>query len=134
MHNNLQTNVQEELMELEVLKKKLSTFRGEGGRVTGVNDDVLLELLSSWEHWTGSSREFYKSIGLSRTGMTNMIRKAKRLKREGYSMPFEEIKVEGLTDTDNPAPLVCDIEVQDKNRVIRFRKVDHLVEYLKKAA
>ncbi len=63
-----------------------------------------------------------------------MIRKAKRLKREGHSMPFEEIKVEGITDTGNPAPLICDIEVQDKNRVIRFRKVDHLVEYLKKAA
>ena len=121
-------------MELEVLKKKLSTFRGDGGRVTGVNDDVLLELLSCWEQWTGTSRQFYKSIGLSRTGMSNMIRKAKRLKREGHTLPFEEIKVEGLTETDNPTSLVCDIEVQHKDKIIRFRKVDPLIEYLKKAA
>ena len=63
-------------MELEVSREKLSTFRGEGGRVTGVNDDVLLELLPSWEYWTGKSREFYKSIGLSQTGMYKMIRKS----------------------------------------------------------
>lgn len=121
-------------MELEVLKKKLSTFRGEGGRVTGVSDDILLELLSCWEHWTGTSREFYKSIGLSQTGMTNMIRKAKRLKREGHSIPFEEVNIEGLTDTNNPSPIICDIEVQYKDKIIRFRKVDPLIEYLKKAA
>lgn len=121
-------------MELEVLKKKLSTFRGEGGRVTGVNDDVLLELLSSWEHWTGTSREFYKTIGLSQTGMSNMIRKAKRLKREGHSMPFEEVSIEGVTNTDNPSPITCDIEVQHNDKIIRFRKVDPLIEYLKKTA
>ena len=121
-------------MELEVLKKKLSTFRGEGGRIRGVNDDLLLEILSAWEQWTGPAKHFYKAIGSSQKGMASMIGKAKKLKREGHSLPFEEIKVEGLTDTDNPVPVICDIEVQDKNKVIRFRKVDHLVEYLKKAA
>ena len=121
-------------MDLEVLKKKLSTYKNSRGQVRGVNDDLLLEVLSAWEHWTGTAKEFYKSIGISSKGMASMIGKAKRLKREGHSLTFEEIKVEGLTDNDNPTPLVCDIEVQDKNKVIRFRKVDHLVEYLKKAA
>mgnify|MGYP000035324723 CR=1 FL=1 len=50
-------------MELEVLRKKLSSFKGEGGRVTNVSDDLLLEILSAWEHWSGTARDFYKSIG-----------------------------------------------------------------------
>jgi len=32
-------------MDLEVLKKKLSSFRGEGGRLTNVSDEILLENL-----------------------------------------------------------------------------------------
>jgi hypothetical protein len=49
-------------------------------------------------------------------------------------MPFEEISVEGVTDANSAPSLICDIEVQDKDKIIRFRKVDHLIEYLKKAA
>jgi len=110
-------------MELEVLKKKLSSFKGEGGRIRGVSDELLLEVLFAWEHWTGTAKEFYRGIGSSQKGMASMIGKAKRLKREGHSLPFEEVQVEGLTGTDNPAPIVCDIEVQDKNKIIRFKKV-----------
>ena len=121
-------------MELEVLKKKLSTFRGEGGRVRNVSDDLLLEVLAAWENWTSSAKEFYKCIGISQKGMASMMGKAKRLKRDGHSLPFEELSVEGLTHTANPQALICDIEVQDKNKIIRFRKVDLLLEYLKKAA
>ena len=47
---------------------------------------------------------------------------------------FQEIAVEGVTGTTPSQPLSCDIEVQDKNKVIRFGKVDVLIEYLKKAA
>ena len=121
-------------MELEILKKKLSSFKGEGGRIRNVNDDLLLEVLSAWEQWIGSSKEFYKSLGSSSKGMASMIGKAKRLKRDGHILPFEEINIEGITNTSTPVPLACDIEVQDKNKIIRFRKVDLLVEYLKKAA
>lgn len=121
-------------MELEILKKKLSSYKGEGGRIRGVSDDLLLEVLNAWEHWTDTASSFYKSIGASQKGISSMIGKAKRLKREGHSVPFEEIKIEGITDTYASAPLACDIEVQDKNKIIRFRKVDLLIEYLKKAA
>lgn len=121
-------------MELSVLKKKLSSFKGEGGRIRNVSDDLLLEVLSAWEHWTGSAKEFYKGIGSSSKGMASMIGKAKRLKREGNANPFQEVAIEGITHTEQPAGLICDIEVQEKNKIIRFRKVDHLVEYLKKAA
>lgn len=121
-------------MELEILKKKLSSYRGDGGRIRGVSDDLLLEILSAWENWTGTAKDFYKSIGSSSRGMASMIGKAKRLKREGHTSPFEEVQVEGLTDTTSPSPVGCDIEVQDKNKIIRFAKVDLLIEYLKKAA
>ncbi len=121
-------------MELEILKKKLSSFKGEGGRIRNVSDDLLLEVLASWETWTGTSKSFYTGIGSSKTGICGMIGKAKRLKREGHVMPFEEVKIEGLTNAVTPSPINCDIEVQDKNKIIRFRKVDLLIEYLKKAA
>ena len=56
-------------MDLEVLKKKLSTYRGEGGRVTKVSDDLLLEILSAWENWTGSAHSFYTAIGSNQKKM-----------------------------------------------------------------
>ena len=121
-------------MDLEVLKKKLSSFRGEGGRVTKVSDDLLLEILSAWENWTGSAKDFYRGIGSNDKKMARMIGKAKQLRRDGFSVPFQEVSVEGMTDTSSPAPLPCDIEVHDMNRVIRFGKVDLLLEYLKKAS
>lgn len=121
-------------MDLDILKKKLSTYRGEGGRVTKVSDELLLEILAAWEQWTGPAKHFYTAIGSNQKKMARMMGRAKKLRREGHSMPFEEIKVEGITDTTQSAPLSCDIEVQDKNKVIRFRKVDLLIEYLKKAA
>ena len=122
-------------MELEVLNKKLSTFRGEGGRVRNVSDELLLEVLSAWEHWNGTARDFYKSIGISSKGMASVLGKAKRLKREGHSIPFNEISIEGVTGTiDQSTSIICDIEVQHQNQIIRFRKVDLLIEYLKKVA
>ena len=54
-------------MELEILKKKLSSFKGEGGRIRGVSDNLLLEVLAAWETWAGTSKQFYKGIGSSQT-------------------------------------------------------------------
>ena len=122
-------------MDLEVLKKKLSTYRGEGGRVTKVSDDLLIEILSAWEQWTGSSKDFYSAIGSNHKKMARMIGKAKQLRREGYSTNgFQEISVGGISDTVAPDSIPCDIEVHEKNKVIRFRKVDLLVEFLKKVS
>lgn len=121
-------------MELEILKKKLSTFRGEGGKVTKVSDDLLLEILNTWEHWQGSAKDFYQGIGSNSKKMARMIGKAKQLKRDGHNISFEEIKIEGVTDSNSPAAISCDIEIQENNKIIRFRKVDLLIEYLKKVA
>lgn len=120
-------------MELEILKKKLSTFRGEGGYIKNVPDDLLLEIISAWEQWTGTAKSFYHGLGSNPKSMAVLMGKAKRLKREGHVIPFKEIAIEGVTNTDNPT-ITCDIELYEQNRIIRFRKVDLLVEYLKKAA
>lgn len=117
-------------MDLEVLRKKLSSFRTDGGSVRSVSNDMLLEVLSCWEQWTGSAKDFYKGIGISKNGMASILGKAKRLKREGYSAPFQELKVEGVTSSS----LMCEIELQENNKIIRFGKIDLLLEYLKKVA
>ena len=70
-------------MELEILKKKISSFRGKGGRIRNVSNELLLEVLSMWENWTGTSKEFYTGIGSSKTGICSLLGKAKKLKREG---------------------------------------------------
>ena len=40
-----------------ILKKKLSTFKSSGGRLRGINDEVIIDVLRSWENWTGKSIE-----------------------------------------------------------------------------
>ncbi len=39
-------------MDLEVLKKKISTFKGDGGRVSITSDEFLMEILLAWDQWT----------------------------------------------------------------------------------
>ena len=55
-------------MDLEILKKKISTFRGEGGRVKITDDSLLMEILQAWEQWKGPIKDFYRAIGVSQTG------------------------------------------------------------------
>lgn len=122
-------------MDIEVLKKKISTFRGEGGRVRITDDQLLMEILSAWEQWTGPGNEFYRSIGVSPKGMASVIGKAKKLRREGHfpAEEFKEIKVEApATSVAGPC---SGIELcWTGGRIIRFPQVDQLLEFLKKSA
>jgi hypothetical protein len=122
-------------MDIEVLKKKISTFRGDGGRVRISDDHLLMEILQAWEQWTGAGNEFYRAIGVSQTGMASIIGKAKKLRREGYfpAEEFKEIKVEAPAGA---GALPCSgIELcWSEGRIIRFPQVDQLLEFLKKAA
>ena len=123
-------------MDLEVLKKKISTFRGEGGRVRISDDGLLMEILSSWEQWKGPMREFYRGIGVSSNGMAGIIGRAKKLRREGH-FPVEEFKEIKLDSASvPPASGPCQgIELNwAGGKVIRFPDVDFLVDFLKKAA
>ena len=122
-------------MDLEVLKKKLSTYRNSRGQVRNVSDELLMEVLSSWEEWSGPAKGFYASIGVSQTGMASMIGKAKKLKREGH-FPVEEFKEVKITEFGNAGLPPCSgIELSwDNGKLIRFAQVEQLVDFLKKVA
>jgi len=122
---------------MEVLKKKISTFRGEGGRVRITDEGLLMEILSAWEQWTGPQKDFYKAIGVSQTGMASVIGRAKKLRREGHFPveEFKEIKVSEGSAVENSLSGCNVIEVNWENgRVLRFGAVDLLVDFLKKVA
>ena len=125
-------------MELEILKKKLSSYRSDGGQLRKVSDELLLELLDSWEQWTGSAREFARALGMNRNAIPKLIGKGKKLKREGFPTgDFKEIKIEGSSSLAEPAGVApCSgIELSwTEGRIIRFPQVDQLLEFLKKTA
>lgn len=123
-------------MDLEVLKKKISTFRGEGGRVRIKDESLLMEILLAWEQWTGPAKGFYSAIGISQRGMASIIGKAKRLRRDGHFPieDFKEIKIEQIPPTGDYAGGLCKIELTwEGKQVIRFALVDQLIDFLKKA-
>lgn len=124
-------------MDLEVLKKKISTFRGEGGRVRKVSDEILMEVLCAWEQWTGPAKGFYTALGVSQKGISSIIGKGKKLKREGHFPveDFKEIKVVEGPGSPPGLPPCSGIEIAwDNGRLIRFNEVDQLVDFLKKVA
>jgi len=121
-------------MDIDVLRKKISTFRGKSGRVRITDEQLYMEILSVWEQWTGTTKDFYKSVGVSKSGMAGIIGKAKRMRREGHFPveSFKEIKVAGAEPVASSlgaciAPITMKWE---KGRVIRFNQVSQLVDFL----
>lgn len=126
-------------MDMEVLKKRISTFRGEGGRVRITDETLLMEILVAWEQWTGPAKSFYPAIGVSQTGMASIIGKAKKLRREGHfpAQDFKEVKVEGSPGqlSSLQAGPCQGVEILwDQGKLIRFSQVDQLLDFLKKVA
>ena len=126
-------------MDNLTLRKKLSTYVSEAGRLRNVSDEVLFEVLQAWENWTGTAAEFYRSIGFSHKQMAKLLGKAKKLKREGHfgSSEFKQLKIEGdVSSGAEPSALPCaGAEIVWTNgRIIRFSQVDLLLDFLKKSA
>lgn len=122
-------------MDLEILKKKISSYRSEGGLVRKVSDELLIEILHAWEQWRGPTAGFAQAVGMHRHSIPKLIGKAKRLKREGFPAgDFKEIKV--VDPAGSTQSTCCNvIEMSMENgRVLRFGQVDQLVDFLKKAA
>ena len=118
-------------METAILKKRLNTYKSGKGNLSKVDDEVVMEVLRSWEQWHGSTKDLYRELGLSKMQLVTMIQKAKKLVKNGAvtSGNFKEIKVNPPTaDTGDKIELVW-----DNGRQIRFSAVSQLLEFLKQA-
>ncbi len=128
-------------MDLEVLKKRISTFRGEGCAVRITDDHLYMEILHAWEQLKGTSKDFFRTIGVSKSGLAAIIGKAKRMRREGH-FPAEEFKE--LKVSESPSTMTSLISgpcvgsgveiLWDGGKLIRFSQVEHLIDFLKKVA
>lgn len=127
-------------MDNVTLRKKLSTYVSDGGQLRNVSPEVLFEVLSAWENWTGSAVEFYRSIGFTQRQMATLIGKAKKLKRDGHfgSSEFKEIQIEdvasGSMAVSGNGPCAAAELVWTNGKIIRFSGVDYLMDFLKKSA
>jgi hypothetical protein len=125
-------------MDNVTLKKKLSTYTSDKGYLKNVPEEVLYELLIAWENWTGTSKEFYASLGFTQTQMASLIGKAKKYKREGYFVEseFKQVKIEPEQHNEiipNSNCSAAEIVLSD-GKVIRFAQIDYLLDFLKKSA
>lgn len=123
-------------MDLTVLRKKISSYRTPAGQIRNLPDELLGEILHSWEQWTGTSKGFYQELETNQKKLAGIIGKAKKLKREGAfdGLEFTEVVVEGETEQSCPTPTGCNIELVYKDNVIRFGSSDLLLDFLKKVA
>lgn len=126
-------------MDTLVLRKRLSTFKaGKKGVIRKVSDDVVLDVLKAWENWPGSSADLYRELGLSKMQMAIMIKKGKRLVKSGVvtSSEFSELKTlpPGLGSIETGTASGGIELAWDNGRIIRFFSVDHLLDFLRKAA
>ena len=125
-------------MDLEILRKKVSTYKGEAGRLRKIPDELALDILNAWEAWTGPMNGFYSSLGVSQRKMAKIMGKAKRLKREGRApmAEFAEVTSQVLgVGSNGPGFTGQGIELLwDQGKVIRFPEVSQLIDFLKRAA
>ena len=123
-------------MDNTVLRKRLSTFKSSSGSLIKVSDDLLFDIIRAWEAWTGTSTDLAKELGVNVKQVSFLVRKAKKLQREGKfpESEFKEIKIESSpTSLFSGSP--CGIELAwDNGKVIRFGQVEQLVDFLKKVA
>ena len=124
-------------MDNAILKKRLSTFRTDSGKLKNVSDDLLIDILRAWEQWPGSAKDFYSSLGSTHRQMAKLMGRAKKLHREGRfpESEFKEIRVESGGVSGVPAEPCQGIELSwESGKLIRFVRVDELVDFLKKVA
>jgi hypothetical protein len=125
-------------MDNTILKKRFNTFKTEGGHLKGVSNDLLIDFLRAYEQWPANAAEFYRDIGLSKQQFAVLMKKAKRLCREGHhpeSGEFKEVAIAAVSGLGAGGVPCQGIELSwEQGKVIRFPIVDQLIEFLKKAA
>ena len=118
-------------METAILKKRLNTYKSSKGNLTGVDDEVVMEVLRTWENWHGKTSALYRELGLSKMQMVRMIQKAKTLVKNGAttSGEFKEIKVQpSVSEPGDKMELIW-----EGGKTIRFSTVSQLHEFLNMA-
>jgi len=124
-------------MDLTVLSKKISSYRTPKGKITNLPNELLAEILHEWEQWSGAPSAFYKLLGVDFRKMGSMMGKAKQLKRDGAfdGLQFTEITLDQETGQVMELPPCSGVElVWEGGRIIRFSRVEMLLDFLKKAA
>ncbi|NJM09546.1 MAG: hypothetical protein HC883_01200 [Bdellovibrionaceae bacterium] len=124
-------------MDMEILKKRISSYRTPKGRLTRVPDELLMDVLKAWEQWTGPATGFYSSLGADHRKMAGLIGRAKKLKRDGVfpEESFKEIKVVDASGVIPGGGPCQGIEiVWESGKLIRFAQVEVLIDFLKKVA
>ena len=123
-------------MDMEILKKRISSYRTPKGRLTRVPDELLVDILKAWEQWTGPGSAFYSALGADHRKMAGLIGRAKKLKREGIfpEEAFKEIKVEPAVGALGSMPCSGIEIIWDNGKLIRFPQVEHLIDFLRKVA
>jgi hypothetical protein len=122
-------------MDNAILKKRLSTFKSAKGMLKKVSDEVVLDVLRTWENWTGTSVELYRELGLSKMQMAQMIKKAKKLVKSGVVVESEFKELSKDIPGNNIQNLGRGIELLwGGDKVIRFYEVEQLLDFLKKVA
>lgn len=124
-------------METSVLKKRLNTFKSSNGTLRNISDEVIIDVLRAWEHWSGSSADLYRDLGLSKMQLVTILKKAKRLVKSGVvtESEFREVNIEGIIPPPSEKGPCSKIEViWSDNRIIRFDEVEQLIDFLKKVA
>jgi hypothetical protein len=124
-------------MDLSVLAKKISSYRSPKGQVRNLPNELLGEILHAWEQWTGSGVGFYSAIGVNQKKMAKIMGKAKQLKRDGAfdGLNFTEVILDQESGQVMELQPCSGVElVWEGGRIIRFSRVDMLLDFLKKAA
>jgi hypothetical protein len=115
-----------------ILKKRLNSFRSTKGSLVRVPDELIIDIIRAWERWPGSAKTFYSSIGIKREQLASLIKKGKRLLKDGKDTlgPFTPIDIKNPPG-QHKVPIILN---WDKKKSIKFYEVDHLIEFLKKAS
>lgn len=121
-------------MDLNILKKKISSYRTPKGRITSLPDELLAEILYHWEQWTGPANGFYKALGTDYRKMGSLMGRAKQLKRDGAfdGIDFTEVEVEN-EETSSQVFSNNGIElIWNNGHIIRFSASELLIDFLNK--
>ncbi len=124
-------------MDLTVLSKKISSYRTNSGKITNLPNELLAEILHAWEQWSGPAQGFYKALGVDYRKFGSIMGKAKQLKRDGAfdGLSFTEITLDQETGQVMELPPCAGVElVWEGGRIIRFSRVEMLLDFLKKVA